>query len=61
MSIRYLRGELIRPQRDYHAPLEAFYLGHNPMNTEEFKRRPTAILSTDVVGYSPLMEDGPVE
>jgi len=43
------------PPVDIHIRSGAFCLGGEPMNTQEFKRKLTAVFSADVAGYSRLM------
>ena len=38
-------------------PVQTIFMGDDPMTTDEFKHKLTAILSADVQGYSRLMED----
>ena len=45
----------VEPPRDFRSPVGAFRLGGAPMNTQDFKRKLTAVFSADVAGYSRLM------
>ena len=56
MKERHPKGLNVKPLRDFGSFPEAFFiLGGDPMITQDFKRKLTAVFSADVAGYSRLM------
>jgi hypothetical protein len=49
-----MKGLKVKPPRDLCSFSEAFSFWGDPMNTQDFKRKLTAVFSADVAGYKPL-------
>lgn len=47
----------VKPPKGLCSFLEAFHCGGDPMNTQDFKHKLTAVFSADVAGYSRLMSE----
>jgi len=57
MEERYQKVLKVKPPKGLCSFLEAFQCGGDPMNTQDFKHKLTAVFSADVAGYSRLMSE----